>query len=228
MKVLYFILFVAAVTASPLPDDDGSNAVEMIVNGVPDGAALEINDIVDIKLKERVDGEVVAASDLLHPYSAVGIAEAAAAAAEAAVAEANSEVEFVDNAEVLDVQQVPIEDLSVPEPVVIPAPAAPEVEAEPVVIPSPEAPEIVPEPIVMPSPAAPEVVDPEPVVVPSPVAPEVEEAPVAAHYNGEVYNDGLVQVQYNGPTEPTMFSTFQSWFNVVLNYFSSETPAPSH
>jgi len=274
MKVLYFVLFVAAVTASPLPEDDGSDAVEMIVNGVPDGAPLEISDIVDIKLTEHIDGEVVAASNLLHPYSAVGIAEAQAAAAEAAVAEANKEVEFVDNADVLDVQHVPIGGLSVPESVALPAPVAPEVVAEPavpatpeiilpepvvmpspvapevvvpepVVMPSPVAPEVVvPEPVVMPSPVAPEVVVPEPVVMPSPVAPEVvvpepvvmpspvapafEEAPVAAAYNGEVYNDGLVQVQYNGPAEPGMFSTIQSWFNVVLNYFSSEAPATSH
>lgn len=251
MKVLYFALFVAAVAATPLPED-GSDAVEMIVNGVPDGAPLEISDIVDIKLKEHVDGEVVAASNLLHPYSAVGIAEAQAAVADD---EAKEEVEFVDNVEVLDVQHVPeavvlpapvAPEVVIPEPVVMPSPVAPEVVVpEPVVMPSPVAPEVVvPEPVVMPSPVAPEVVIPEPVVLPSPVAPEValpepvvmpspvapvvEEAPVAAPYNGEVYNDGLVQVQYNGPAEPGMFSTIQSWFNVVLNYFSSDAPAPSH
>ncbi|XP_035435451.2 cytadherence high molecular weight protein 1-like [Spodoptera frugiperda] len=283
MKVLYFALLVAAVAATPLPED-GSDAVEMIVNGVPDGTPLEISDIVDIKLKEHVDGEVVAASNLLHPYSAVGIAEAQAAVADD---EANKEVEFVDNVEVLDVQHVPeavilpapvapevvvpepvvmpspvAPEVAIPEPVVMPSPVAPEVVVpEPVVMPSPVAPEVVvpepvvmpspvapeviiPEPVVMPSPVAPEVVIPEPVVMPSPVAPEVaipepvvmpspvapvvEEAPVAALYNGEVYNDGLVQVQYNGPAEPGMFSTIQSWFNVVLNYFSSDAPAPSH
>uniref|UniRef100_A0A2A4J215 DUF4794 domain-containing protein n=1 Tax=Heliothis virescens TaxID=7102 RepID=A0A2A4J215_HELVI len=249
MKVLLLALFVAAVTAVPIPEDSGSDAVELIVNGLPEGAALEVSDIVDIKLKEHADGEVVAATNLLHPYTAVGIAEAAAAAAAAAP----SEVNVVDSSEPL---------VASPEPVVLPSPALPEVVPESVVLPSPLLPEVVvpesvvlpspalpevvvPEPVVLPSPAVPEVVVPEPIVLPSPAVPEVvipesvvpptpevvvdqEQLPVAIpQVSGDLFNDGLVQVQYNGP-EPSMLSTLQSWFSMVINYFNdSSEAAPS-
>ncbi|XP_063894376.1 uncharacterized protein LOC126055560 [Helicoverpa armigera] len=254
MRVLLLTLFVAAVTAVPIPEDSGSDAVEMIVNGLPEGAALDVSEIVDIKLNEHADGEIVAATNLLHPYTAVGIAEATAAAADAAAA-VPSEVNVVDSSEplisspesvVLPSPAVPevvpesvvlpspaLPEVIVPEPVVMPAPATPEVVPEPVVLPSPAVPEVVPEPIVLPAPAVPEVVIPEPVVVipepvvlPSPVKPEVvdhEQLPVPIpQVSADLFNDGLVQVQYNGP-EPGMLATVQSWFNMIINYFNDSS-----
>nr|XP_049701228.1 nematocyst expressed protein 3-like [Helicoverpa armigera] len=238
MRVLLLALFVAAVTAVPIPEDSGSDAVEMIVNGLPEGAALEVSEIVDIKLNEHADGEVVAATNLLHPYTAVGIAEATAAAAAAAP----SEVNVVDSSEplisspesvVLPSPALPevvpesvvlpspaLPEVIVPEPVVMPAPATPEVVPEPVVLPSPAVPEVVPEPIVLPAPAVPEV------VIPEPVKPEVvdhEQLPVPIpQVSADLFNDGLVQVQYNGP-EPGMLATVQSWFNMIINYFNDSS-----
>ncbi|XP_026743317.1 calphotin-like [Trichoplusia ni] len=257
MKVLLLALFVAAVAAVPLPED-ASDAVQMIVNGVPEGQALDVDHIVDIKLKEHADGQLVAASNLLHPYTAVGIAEAAGVAPysdvlpEAVALPAPVEPEVVPSPVVLPapvepevnpapvVLPAPAAPEVVPSPVVLPAPVAPEVNPAPVVLPAPAAPEVVPSPVVLPAPATPEVV-PAPVVLPAPVAPEVVPAPVvlpapavpevvidealpapAPQFpEGEVYNDGLVQVQVNGPEDPGMLATLQSWLSMVINYFNN-------
>lgn len=233
MKVLLLILFVAAVSALPIPED-GSDAVEMIVNGVPEGEALDISHIVDIKLKEHVEGEVVAATNLLHPYTAVGIAEAAAAAAVNVVEDSKTDIVLLP---VVFPEAAESESV-VPEAVVLPSPIAPEVVApEPVVLPSPVVPEVVvPEPVVLPSPTVPEVVLPEPIVLPSPAVPEVvpevvvqpEEVPNPAPQYNDLYNDGLVQVSVNGPEEPSILSTLQSWFNMVINYFNNGAQTSSH
>lgn len=75
----------------------------------------------------------------------------------------------------------------------------------------------------IPIPNAPAIMIPGPIVKPPPVGHEKpEKLPVAARqYKGEMYNDGYVQRQYNGPQEPGMLSTLQSWFNSVIGYFSS-------
>lgn len=92
MKAIFLAVFIVAVSATPLPKDN--HALGIIVNKVPDGAALEVSNLVDIKLKEHADGAVVA-TDHLHPYSAVGNSEAQAAAA---TASSNSnEVSVFDN-----------------------------------------------------------------------------------------------------------------------------------
>ncbi|KOB51872.1 Uncharacterized protein OBRU01_26991, partial [Operophtera brumata] len=223
MKLFVFALFVAAATAAPL--DDSNGPVELIVNGVPDGQPLEIGDIVDIKLKEHSAGEV-SATNLLHPFTAVGIAEAAAAAVvEAPIAvvlpEApEPEVTFPE-AVVLPAPAQP--EVTIPEAVVLPAPAQPEVTTpEAVVLPAPAQPEVVfPESVALPSPAEPEV------VLPSPAVPEVEIAePVPASTaqfpTGEVYNDGNVQVTVNAPQEAGVMSTIQGWFNMVITYFNDD------
>ncbi|XP_075981237.1 uncharacterized protein LOC142979895 [Anticarsia gemmatalis] len=222
MKLLLLSLFVAAVAAVPIPDDD-AGAVEMIVNGVPDGEALEIGDIVDIKLKEHTDGNVVA-TDLLHPFTAVGIAEAAAAAA--------AEESIVPE----PILPEPVLPEVVPEPIVLPEPVLPEIVPEPVILPEPVLPEALPESVVLPEPALPEVV-PEPIVLPEPVAPEVvippatpeivipEPVPSPSAQFGEVYNDGVVSVTVNAPQaeDEGMLATLQSWLNMVINYFSEDT-----
>ncbi|CAH0590142.1 unnamed protein product [Chrysodeixis includens] len=278
MKVLLLALFVAAVAAVPLPED-ASDAVQMIVNGVPEGQALDVDHILDIKLQEHADGQLVAASNPLHPYTAVGIAEAAAAleansansdvAPEGVVLPAPAAPEVVPSPVVLPapvapevnpapvvlpapaapevvpspvvlpapvapevnpapvVLPAPVAPEVVPSPVVLPAPVAPEVNPAPVVLPAPVAPEVVPAPVVLPPPVAPEVVPvPSPVVLPAPVAPEVviaEELPAPAPQfpEGEVYNDGLVQVQVNGPEDAGVLATLSSWMSMVINYFNN-------
>ncbi|CAH0590141.1 unnamed protein product [Chrysodeixis includens] len=248
MKVLLLALFVAAVAAVPLPED-ASDAVQMIVNGVPEGQALDVDHILDIKLQEHADGQLVAASNPLHPYTAVGIAEAAAAleansansdvAPEGVVLPAPAAPEVVPSPVVLPapvapevnpapvVLPAPAAPEVVPSPVVLPAPVAPEVNPAPVVLPAPVAPEVVPAPVVLPPPVAPEVVPvPSPVVLPAPVAPEVviaEELPAPAPQfpEGEVYNDGLVQVQVNGPEDAGVLATLSSWMSMVINYFNN-------
>ncbi|XP_028166028.1 protein app1-like [Ostrinia furnacalis] len=249
MKFLVLALFVAAAVAVPIPEDNG-DAVELIVNGVPEGAALELGGIVDMQLNEHVDGQLASSTNLLYPLTAVGIAEAAAAAAEVAAAEeiAPTPIQIADAAEpesdfhnvpetiILPepaevvpapiVMPEPVIPVVVPEPIVMPEPVVPEVVPESIVMPAPVAPEVVPESIVMPEPVAPEVV-PESIVMPEPVVPEVvpevaEPVPEpAAQIPGEIFNNGLVQVQVNAPEDAGMFSTLQNWFSLVVNYISS-------
>lgn len=219
MKIFLFALFVAAAVAAPLEDDNGE-PVELIVNGVAHGQPLEISDVLDIKVKEHVNGQIAAVSSLLHPYSAQGIAEAAAAE-EAAEVEAGTPVLVVDDSQIpVDVISVlpevnpqpnpPVDVISVlpnedfnPQPVVIPEPAQPEVIVpEPVIV--VEAPAIVPEPVqVVETPA-------EPIPV-----------PVAQIPNGEIFNDGNVQVTVNTPQQSGLLATLQSWFNMAINYISN-------
>ncbi|KOB73039.1 Uncharacterized protein OBRU01_11341 [Operophtera brumata] len=240
MKLFVFALFVVAATAAA-PLDDSNGPVELIVNGVPDGQPLDIGDIVDIKLKEHSAGEV-SATNLLHPFTAVGIAEAAAAAVvETPIAvvlpEApEPEVTFPESV-VLPAPAQP--EVTFPEAVVLPAPAQPEVTIpEAVVLPAPAQPEVtIPEAVVLPAPAQPEVVFPESVALPSPAQPEVvlpspavpeveiaESVPAstAQFPTGEVYNDGNVQVTVNAPQEAGVMSTIQGWFNMVITYFNDD------
>ena len=197
MKAIFVAVFVVAVSTAPLPENaSGSDAVEMIVNGVPHGAALEVGDLVDITLKKHADGAVVA-TDLLHPYSAAGMAEAAAAAA--------SIVPNVASIGDDDMKQF-----------------ARHLQIKPILLPSsvvePEHPiPVIPEPIVMPPPAVPEVAgQPEQLPV---AAPQMN----GQMYSDP---SGHVQVQYNGPEEPGMLATLQDWFQVVVNYFSPPSNAP--
>ncbi|KAJ0174017.1 hypothetical protein K1T71_010163 [Dendrolimus kikuchii] len=228
MKILLLALFIAVSTANPIPDDEGG-PVDVVVNGVAEGEPLEISDIVDIHVNQHVDGVLTSAMNVLHPYSAAGIAEAAAEAAAL-------DIDTTAPEPVLMLLPAAPDVAIVPEPVVMPSPATPEVVAivpEPVIMPSPAVPEvvaIVPEPVVMPPPAIPEVVvEPEPVVMPEAVQPEVmpepaEKLPVPAPQipQGEVYNDGTVQVSINTPQGEGVIATLQSWLNVVLNYFSND------
>ncbi|KAG6457928.1 hypothetical protein O3G_MSEX010566 [Manduca sexta] len=150
MKFFLLAVFVATAFAVPIPlEDDDDGAVEFIVNGVAKGEPLELGDVLGIHVNEHVDGVLAASTNLLHPLTAVGIAEAAAAAADVIASPA-----IVDESDVI------------PEPVVLPAPAAPEV-----VDPSPEV--VIPESVVLPAPGIPEVVLPESVVLPAPAKPEI-------------------------------------------------------
>lgn len=178
MKLFVFALFVAAAAAAPI--DDSNGPVELIVHGVPDGHTLELGEIVNIEVKEHSDGEVIA-TNLLHPLTAVGIAEAAAAA----IAEASEP------------------EVSLPESVVLPAPVAPEVVfPEAVVLPAPAQPEVViPEAVVLPAPAQPEVVVPVPVVLPSPVQPEVA-GPEAGTFPGPAVPDFIFPEAVVLPSPP--------------------------
>lgn len=230
MKFLILALFVAVAAAVPL-DDNGP--VELIVNGLPEGQPLEISNIVDIKLQEHSDGAVVA-TNVLHPLTASGIAEAAAAEIAANPVE-------VPEAVILPAPAQPEIEQVIPEAVVLPAPAKPEVVIAPeaVVLPAPAQPEVVispeavflpafvqsdldvPAPVALPSPAVPEVVIPEAIVLPEVSTPEVI-APVPAQLPaGEVFNDGNVQVQVNVNSQETGYlSTIQGWFSMVVNYFN--------
>lgn len=232
MKLLLFALFIAAAGAAPL--DASGDPVELIVNGVPEGQPLELSGIVDITVKEHAGGEVVAQSNLLHPLTAVGLAEAAvaaAAAAEAAVVEANLEIPAVVEAN----PETPA--------VVEASPEAPNVvEANPeipaVVEASPEGPTVAetnPEsvPVVEIAPITPVEM---PAVVDAPDATQLESvSPVEAveaeaipnpaaqiqNPSGEVYNDGMVQVQVNYPEEEGLIGTLSSWLSVALNYIQN-------
>ncbi|XP_037873758.1 magnetosome-associated protein MamJ [Bombyx mori] len=209
MKFFILALFVAAATTAPL--DGNTGAFEVIVNGVPEGEALEIGHIVGIKLKEHVDNQLVANSDPLHPFTAASLAEAAAAAAEEAGLEPINPGE--------------------PEPIVIPEPVLPvrPPHPDPIVLPEPVFPVEPSEPVVPVEPSEPVIpVEPEPIdnpsvdpVVPEPVLP-VEELPLPAPQvpNGEIFNDGVVQVTLNAPEDAGVFATVQTWFNLFVNYFS--------
>lgn len=236
MKLFLLALFVSVATTSPIPDDSGP--VDVIVNGVPEGQALDLGHIVDVKLQEHANGEVVVASDLLHPFTAVGIAEAAAAA-EVSQPEIDAPETVVLPLPLPEavVLPTPVAPEVVPEAIILPVPAAPEVVPEPVILPAPAAPQVIPEPVVLPAPSAPEVIL-QPVVLPTPAKPEVvpesvapvpipevtEEllpVPAAQIEGGEIFNDGNVQVSVNLPEEPGILSTLQSWFNMAVNYINS-------
>ncbi|XP_072942980.1 uncharacterized protein [Epargyreus clarus] len=202
MKVFLLALFVAAAVAAPAPlEEEIGEPVELIVNGVAEGEPLELGDVLDLKVKEHADGQVVSSTNLLHPLTAAGLAEAAAAA------EQDKPLP-----EIVEINPVPIE---LPEPVQpVPAPEA-------VVLPEPALPEIIPEPIDLPVPALPELsppVLPEVDLTPAEVLP----VPVPQLPTGEVFNDGVVQVTVNAG-DPGVLSTIQSWFNMVLNYFNDGT-----
>lgn len=252
MKFLVLALFVAAAVAAPI--DNNNDAVEVIVNGVPEGTPLELGGIVDMHLNEHVNGQLAASTNLLHPYTAVGLAEAAAAAAEEIAPTPiqiveKPETEFLNTEPIVipgpGVQKPgiivpapiehpaePVAPVEIPAPIVMPSPVAPEVhDTESIVMPEPMPPMVVPSPgesIVMPEPVPPMVV-PEPgesIVMPAPIPPMVipePQEPVpepAAQGPSDIYNDGIVQVQYNGPNEPSMYESLQGWFNLVLNYIS--------
>ncbi|GBP90170.1 hypothetical protein EVAR_67991_1 [Eumeta japonica] len=223
MKFLLLTLFLAAVNTAPL--EDSQDPVEVIVNGVAEGEPLEIAHIVDIQLKEVVDGEVANTNDLLYPLTAQGIAEAAAAAeAEAVELEAiETKPELIETpvAEMpvvilplpIELPEAPAAEVSLPESIALPEPAAPEVvEPSPVEQPSPE--------IVFPEPEAPEVLPP----METPVLPEPQPHPAT----GEVYNDGLVQVTINTPQDQGVVATLQSWVSMVINYFTGGVQTTQH
>lgn len=200
MKLFLLALTLALTTAKSLPADGNFEPVELIVNGVPDGEALEIGDIVDIKLKHHVDGQIASVSDLLYPLTAQGIADAVAA-------EAENESDA----------QLPV----VPEPAPLP-------ELEPVILPQPILPGVVPEPVELPTPELP-VIQPGPDTIvppPGPVPPlevvdELEVVEVPQIPNGEIFNDGNVQITVNTPNESGIIPTLQNWLQIFLNYFNN-------
>ncbi|XP_061721073.1 calphotin-like [Cydia pomonella] len=235
MKLLLLTLFVAVGFANPIPTDPYGDAVEVVVNGLAEGEALDIGHIVDVKVKEIVDGEVAAVANALHPFTAQGLAEAAAAA-EAEQAAAVPEITEPVAPEVPEVIVLPEPGSPevVPEPVVIPEPAVPEVIPAPIVLPEPATPEVAPEPIVLPEPAAPEVI-PDPIVLPEPaapeVAPEIAPEPVAVvelpevadtpQVNGEIFNNGVVSITVNTPEDTGVIATLSSWVSMMVNYVHS-------
>ncbi|KPJ12496.1 hypothetical protein RR48_04391 [Papilio machaon] len=219
MKVFIFGLLLALANASPLPlDEEVDGPVEFIVNGVPEGEALDIGHILDIQLDKHIDGQVVASSDLLYPLTAQGLADAAAAQENAPVRPDPEGLPLPESPE-------PSPEVVIPGPIVLPMPVLPEVQPEPEVV--------IPGPIVLPMPVLPEVqpepevVIPGPIVLPMPVLPEVQPEPVlveeqaSQNPNGEIFNDGNVQVIVNGPEQPGVLSSIQSWFQMFLNYFSN-------
>ncbi|KAJ8717356.1 hypothetical protein PYW08_005755 [Mythimna loreyi] len=177
MKTILLTLFVVTVSAVPLSKDN--DGVEMTMNEVPDGTALEADDIEVRKQKEHTTG-IVVSTDLLHPSTAVGIAESHAAVTK------ETEASVIDK----------------------------DITITPKLHPTPE------------------VINPKPAVelTQAILEPKPEQLPVAAaHFNGQVPNDGLVKVQYNGPEEPGMMSTLQEWFKMLVEYFNStnKPAAPS-
>ncbi|KAM3963242.1 uncharacterized protein ACR2FA_002603 [Aphomia sociella] len=277
MKVFLLALFVGAALAAPV-DEDIFEPVEVVVNGLAEGEALEIGDIVDIKLKEHVNNEIVSATNLLHPFSAAGLAEAAAEQDVADVPElAPNPIDLVPlpviDPEVapnpidlvplpvidpdfahnpIDLVPLPVIDSEAPNPIdLVPLPVIdPEVAPNPIdLVPlpvidpdfAPNPIDLVPLPVI--DPEAPNPIDlvPLPVIdpdvalnpidlVPLPVVvPEVvddghmEILPVPAPQipQGEIYNDGLVQVTVNTSEEPGLLETLQSWFNMAINLFNN-------
>ncbi|KPJ03270.1 hypothetical protein RR46_06426 [Papilio xuthus] len=217
MKVFIFGLLLALANASPLPlDEEIQGPVEFIVNGVPEGEALDIGHILDIQLTKHVDGQVVESSDLLYPLTAQGLADAAAA-------QENAPVRPDPEGSLLPESPEPSPEVVIPGPIILPMPVLPEVQPEPEVV--------NPGPIVLPMPVLPEVqpesevVVPGPIVNPMPVLPVVQpeqvEEQTPQNPNGEIFNDGNVQVIVNGPQQPGVLSSIQSWFQMFLNYFSN-------
>lgn len=228
MKALILTLLVAAATAVPVPEPD-NGPVEVIVNGVPEGHALDIDEIISIDVQKKVDGEIVAVDNPLHPFSSAGIIEAAIAA------EANRPVpepvivepEIIVNPEIIPdpIILLPAEPIiprpvpesgNVPDPIVLPTlPVEPEL-----IIPRP-----VPEPSVVPDSLiprpVPDPVDPDVIVLPDDFTPsEVLPAP-----SGIIFNNGVVDVTVNGPTDYNIMGTLKNWFNVVVNYITNGTQA---
>lgn len=245
MKTLILALLVAAATAVPVPEHD-SGPVEVIVNGVPEGQGLDINNIVSIDVQKQINGETVAVENALHPFSTAGIIEAAIAA------EATNPVvpdPVIVQPEIVSPEIIPepvvlpepLEPAVIPQPIVLPEPILPELSVRPVpiVLPEPILPEINvhPEPIILPEPLDPQIV-PEPVVLPPPPGPEVvspvdpdiivlpdEFTPGEAlpSPSGIIYNDGIVDITVNGPSDYNIMGTLKSWFNVIINYITNGT-----
>lgn len=218
MKLLLVTLLAVLASAASLENED---PVEVVVNGLEEGQALNLGGVLDVKVKEHIDGEIVASNDPLHPFTAEGLAEIAA----------NNPENIVDISPVLpEIPQFP----EVPEIIeiqpVLPGPSAPIVVPEPsepiVVVPEIPAPEVTPEL------AQPEIPESQPIVDLPIIAPEIvkPEEPIAQPEaqipNGEVYNDGFVQVSVNAEEEGVL-STLQSWFGMVVNYFNGPE-ATSH
>ncbi|XP_026320883.1 repetitive proline-rich cell wall protein 1-like [Hyposmocoma kahamanoa] len=243
MKALILTVLLAAATAVPVPEPN-SDPVEVIVNGVPKGHGLDVDNILRIDVQKQIDGEIVAVDNPLHPFSTAGIIEAAIAA------EANKPV--VPDPVIVQPESVPPEIIPqpivlpeivgpaiIPKPVILPEPIQPEV--VPVVLPEPVKPEVVPESVVLPQPVKP-VVLPEPVVLPpspgpevvSPVDPDIIVLPdeftpteVLPVPSGVIYNDGIVDVTVNGPSDYNIMGTLQNWFDVIVNYLTNGTQQES-
>lgn len=225
MKVLILTLLVAVATAVPVPEHD-SGPVEVIVNGVPEGHGLDIENIISVDVQKQIDGQIVAVENALHPFSTAGIIEAAIAA------EANEPV--VTDPVVVQPEPVlpevippPVVLPEIPDPVVIPPPVVlpeipePEVVPPPAVLPEIPEPEVIPEPIILPDPPGPEVVgpvDPDIIVLPDEFTPEVLPSP-----SGIIYNDGVVDITVNGPSDYNIMGTLKNWFAVVVNYITNGT-----
>jgi hypothetical protein len=190
--MMYFVLalLVTAVGGVPTTDND---AVELIVNGVPEGEPLDIGDVIGINVKEHVDGVLASSSDLLYPLTAAGIAGAAAEA---------SPVQVVEN----QPQEIDLEPVFVDTPL-----AENEYLNAPIAV----------NPIVLPEPGKPDVAEPEVAPEPSPIVIEPIPQPAAQGPSGEIYNDGKVQVQLNAPEDASVLSTLQSWFNLFVNYVNN-------
>ncbi|XP_059059675.1 uncharacterized protein LOC131852939 [Achroia grisella] len=234
MKVFVLALLAVAATAAPI---DNVEPVELIVNGVPEGEPLEIGDIVSIKLKEHENNELVSSTDLLHPLTAAGLAEAAAQQPDAVqIVDGPETVQIVEGPEAVEVVDVPepvlvVEDAQ-PSPIVLPEPALPEV--NPPALPESNPPAGVEHPVlVIPD------LDLNPVdLVPLPISPPESELVVAPVEilpeavpqipNGEIFNDGVVQVTVNAPEDPGLFGTLQSWFSMAVNYFSPDGVQTTH
>lgn len=239
MKALLLALVVAVATAVPVPEHD-SGPVEVIVNGVPEGHGLDVDNIVTIDVQKQIDGETVAVNNALHPFSTAGLIEAAIAA-EATKPVVPDPVIVQPESILPEIIPQPIVLPEVvgpeyiPEPVILPEPVHPEVIAEPVILPEPIHPEVIPEPIILPEPVQPEIV-PEPVILPPPPGPEVvspvdpdvivlpdEPTEVLPVPSGIIYNDGVVDITVSGPTDYNVMGTLKKWFDVVINYITDGT-----
>lgn len=192
MKLLLLALFVGLLSAAPLKDEK-DEPVEVIVNGLAEGEPLEIGDVLGVEVNEHIDGQVIASNNPLFPFTAEGLAAAA--------------------------PEQPEEEIVIPSPVVPEIPALPEpvpedIQAPILVIPEDLTPEVV-------APPGPVIIHPLPEKPAQPGHPEIdiEIAEPVEEPNGEVFNNGVVQVQVNAE-EPGMLSSIQSWFSMVVNYFN--------
>lgn len=223
MKFFVLALFVALAYSAPA--EESADAVEVVVNGLAEGEPLEIGDVLGVKVKEIVDGQIIASNDPLFPMSAQGIADAAAAAQPDlvnVVEEGPTPVEVIPVMPVLPEVPSILPDL-VPEAIIALPAFVPEHVAVPeLIVPNPEAEVIAIHPeLIIPNP------EPEAIVVPELIIPEglpetVQHLPehVDVSPNGEIFNDGIVQVTVNTPEDAGVFASVQSWFNMVINYFN--------
>lgn len=225
MKHLILAVLIAAATAVPVPEHD-SGPVEVIVNGVPEGHGLDIENIITLDVQKQIDGEIVAAENALHPFSTAGIIEAAIAA------EANEPI--VTDPVIIQPEPVLPEVIPpevIPPAVVLPEITEPEVIPPPIVLPEIPEPEVIPDPIILPEPVGPQPpgpevispVDPDIIVLPDEFTPS-EVLPVPS---GIIYNDGVVDVTVNGPTDYNIMGTLKDWFDVVINYITNGTQQDS-